>query len=278
MSRSQYWCFTLNNYNEEEVSSLQTLCTEEEVITYCIFGREVGEDAHTRHLQGYIELSRRLRLAQVKRLLGSRYHLEARRGTAAQASDYCAKDDESPFTYGEISTPSQGARSDLVALKSALDEKKPLSEISQEHFGQFLRYERSIKSYLALNQEKRTWEVDVKVYWGISRTGKTRRAYEEAGETLWVYPGKGWFDGYYGQDNVLFDDFYGDMPISLLLKVLDDWYPCSVPTKGGHVNWKPRAIWITSNTDPRDWYNGDSIPSDVKDALFNRLKTIEQFQ
>lgn len=277
MSRSKYFVFTLNNYNEEEVTALQTKCTEEEVITYCVFGREVGADNGTRHLQGYIEFSRRLRFTQVKRLLGDRYHLETRRGSADQAAEYCTKDDPDPWMYGEISTPSQGARTDLDALKQSLDEKKPMTEISQEHFGQFLRYERSIKSYLALNQEKRSWQVDVNVYWGVSRTGKTRRAYEEATEDLWVYPGKGWFDGYYGQDDVLFDDFYGDMPISLLLKVLDDWYACSVPTKGGHVNWKPRRIWITSNTNPKDWYNSDSIPGDVRDALQNRLKNIVEF-
>lgn len=271
--KSKYWIFTLNNYTDDDELYLQELVYSNQV-SYLTYGREVGETTHTDHLQGYAVLVQRKALSGARRLF-PRCHLEARRGDHEQARDYCQKDGDF-FEAGEQPVSEQGKRSDLECLKNALNSKMPLHQVSQDFFGQYLRYEKSIKNFIALNQEKRSWSVDVRVYWGLSRTGKTKQAMEEANtEDLWVYPGKGWFDGYYGQDDVLFDDFYGDMPISTMLKVLDDWYPCSVPTKGGHVNWKPRRIWITSNTDPRDWYT--NVPQDVREALMNRLKRIIHF-
>lgn len=64
-----------------------------------------------------------------------------------------------------------------------------------------------------------------------------------------------WFDGYEGQENVLFDDFHGGVfKLPYLLKLLDR-YPMRVPVKGGFVQWKPRRIFITSNIDPDLWFS-----------------------
>lgn len=274
-TQTKYFCITINNYDEQSTISYYRSLLEMSKLSYCILGRETSTTG-TRHLQGYVELPMRIRLAGARKLFPGA-HIEVRGGTAQQARDYCRKDGDYE-EFGTISDCSKkGKRTDLDELHQFLRDGGSLINVSNEYFGPFLRYQRSIKEYIFINSEKRSWQVDVHVYWGKTRTGKTRKAYEEATNEVWVYPGKGWFDGYYGQAHVLFDDFYGDMPISLLLKVLDDWYPCSVPTKGGHVNWAPKKIWITSNTDPRDWYSSESIPSDVRDALLARLKTIVHF-
>lgn len=278
MTKSQYWCFTLNNYNENEVETLQNLCSNEAIITYCTFGREVGEDNGTRHLQGYLELSRRFRFIQVKRLLGERYHLEKRRGTADQAAEYCHKDDASPYIYGEISLSQQGKRNDLEALHASLREKKDLVTISDDHFSCFIKYERSIKSYITLRVPERNHPPNVIVYWGLTGTGKTRSIYDNLPnlESLFLYPGSGWFDGYYGQPICLFDDFSGsEFKIAYLLKLLDR-YPIKVPIKGSFVHWYPSEIYITSNLDPRHWYRG-AHPEHVE-ALFRRFTNIIHFQ
>lgn len=123
MSRARYWCFTLNNPTEEETSSLNELgsrITEDPdsyEITYLLFAEETGATG-TRHYQGYLELSRRLRLNQVKGLPGlSRAHFERRRGTAQQAIDYCLKDNPDLVGFGSPSSSSQGTRTDLESLK-----------------------------------------------------------------------------------------------------------------------------------------------------------------
>lgn len=55
---------------------------------YVIIGKEIGENQRTRHLQGYIEFSNRVRFSRARTLIGGsegRAHIEKRRGSAAQA-------------------------------------------------------------------------------------------------------------------------------------------------------------------------------------------------
>lgn len=50
------WCWTLNNYYDEELFEIDTLCdnADNNVRGVC-YGKEIGEN-NTPHLQGYIEL------------------------------------------------------------------------------------------------------------------------------------------------------------------------------------------------------------------------------
>ncbi len=101
------------------------------------------------------------------------------------------------------------------------------------------------------------------VYWGPTGLGKTRLAMEEAGPDAWIMMPRNanvsWFDRYDGQENCVFDEFCGDMPWRMLLRVLDR-YALTLPIKGGWCNWAPRKIWITSNHHPNEWYRyGDKM-------------------
>lgn len=84
--QSKAWCFTLNNYTEEEKAFIDSMDDEkkrdESGISYIIYGIEIGESG-TRHLQGYIEFSKRIRLSGCRKLL-QRAHFERRRGTSLQ--------------------------------------------------------------------------------------------------------------------------------------------------------------------------------------------------
>jgi len=105
----------------------------------------------------------------------------------------------------------------------------------------------------------------------ILGVGKTRKVFDDETD-IYMYPGQGWFDGYFGQDIVLFDDFSGsEFKITYLLKLLDR-YPMSVPIKGAFVQWVPRKIYITSNLDPDSWYPG--AHEEHRAALRRRLKTV----
>lgn len=81
-TRSRYWVFTLNNYTEADPDRISGLVSDG-VASYVVIGKEVGANG-TRHLQGYIEFSQRLRFSRVRNLLG-RCHIESRNGTAQQA-------------------------------------------------------------------------------------------------------------------------------------------------------------------------------------------------
>ncbi len=96
------WCFTLNNYTEEEYGALvqqfQTLADK----YFYIVGKEVGEHG-TPHLQGYIEKRagrfRPLPLFEVKRAnsnqegaLTNCMHFERAKGNRSQNWKYCSKE------------------------------------------------------------------------------------------------------------------------------------------------------------------------------------------
>mgnify|MGYP000591172797 CR=1 FL=1 len=272
-TKSRNYVFTLNNFTPADEQTIQAFADSPQC-SYVVYGRETGESG-TPHLQGYAELSGARTLAWVKRAISPRAHFEVRRGSSTEASTYCKKDGDF-WEKGEARVRA-GTRTDLNIIRDAIKEGKSELYVAENWFAQWVQYRRSFDAYRRLLLDTpRQWKSFVNVIWGTTGTGKTRFVYQQhPDDDVWVYPGKGWFDGYLGQRVCLFDDFRGDVPISLLLQLLDR-YPLHVPVKGGHVNWNPRRIYITSNVMPTLWY--DSLDISTQDALqrrFNRIDFVE---
>jgi len=107
------------------------------------------------------------------------------------------------------------------------------------------------------------------VFWGRTGTGKSYRAWHEAGLDAYVKdPRTKWWCSYKGQENVVLDEFRGAIDVSHLLRWLD-CYPVLVEIKGGSRPLLARKIWITSNLDPRLWYS--DLDQETLDALLRRL-------
>lgn len=295
MSKAKHWVFTLNNYTDDDVERLGRLWIgggadseiergpgnqlrrsgESAECSYIVFGEETGESG-TDHLQGYACFTSRKTLAQAKRLLGSRCHLEVMRGTPDQAAEYCKKDD----SYHEFGTvPSgTGSRSDLAELVAAIRDGRNLESIEDEWPGHSLRYGSAIRRRIFERDAPRSDKPRVIVYWGATGTGKTRRVFEshEWRDIFRYCGGKGqWFDGYCGQRVALFDDFNGsEFKLSYFLQILDR-YPIIVPVKGGFVQWKPEIIYITSNKPPEEWYA--NAFAEHQRALLRRFDDVTEF-
>lgn len=135
-----------------------------------------------------------------------------------------------------------------------LDEGKSVSDVADAHFGHFLRYRQSINAYCEMKSVKRDFATEVIVLWGDTGTGKTRYAYEQGATPVFFDKG-GFIHGFEGQEKLIFDDFDPDMLSRSRFLTLTDRYPCVVNVKGGSRNWAPKVIYITSNHDPRSWYN-----------------------
>lgn len=92
------------------------------------------------------------------------------------------------------------------------------------------------------------------VFWGSTGTGKSRRAWAEAGMDAYPKdPRTKWWCGYRDHEHVVIDEFTGSVDICHLLRWLDR-YPVLVEVKGGSLPLCARRIWLTSNIDPRQWY------------------------
>lgn len=252
MSRARNWCFTWNNPD----GSMDVDIEHDERIVYAVWQLEVGAQG-TEHFQGYLEYDRPVTIGQIKKGLWiDGIHVKPRMGTREQARDYCMKEDsrlDGPWEKGEFGHIHPGRRNDLMEVKSYIDSGGSLLGVADNFFGSFIRYGRGIGQYMALKRPKRNFKTIVYVFVGLPRCGKSTTAKDWGGEEAYWLPRGTWFDGYDGQDTVVIDDFYGWLPCDLLLRACDR-FPLMVPTKGGHVNFTPTSIILTSNKLPHLWY------------------------
>lgn len=138
MATFKRFCFTVNNYVEDELDSLRTRLQKE--ARYAIFGKEIGKEG-TPHLQGYVSLRKNVRIKGAKKLVGDRAHIEKAEGTEQQNFDYCSKDGNFE-EFGERKQP--GKRSDIdafcEAVKQGKFETKELRDLHRETFAKYPRF------------------------------------------------------------------------------------------------------------------------------------------
>lgn len=142
------WCFTLNNYTNEEVEKLSSLGDN---VVYCVFGKEVGDNG-TPHLQGFISFKTRIRMGPVKAIIGERAHVEVARDIPASIK-YCKKDGN----FIEIgSCPGgSGKRTDLDAFKEAVKEGlRDRKRLFEEHSAVMAKYPRFAYDYIRLHEKQ----------------------------------------------------------------------------------------------------------------------------
>ncbi len=257
-------------------------------VRYFVFQCELGESGNP-HIQGYFQLEHPQRLRAVVRMLGGRAHVEPRRGNHEQARDYCRKEatrQAGPWEHGQP-VDRAGQRTDLDSLHAALDEsllragvssasceepadelggaqpggdehpsdpERTLVRISSEYFTPFLRYERSIRSYISLHSQHRSSFTHCYVYHGVTGSGKSHAARINFPGAYW-FPGSGlWFPGYDGQSTIVLDDFdASSFPYRFLLRLCDK-YELQLPYKGGHSECFATTVVVTANNHPREWY------------------------
>lgn len=255
MSRSRNWVFTWNNPQPEGGPNISTVADQAKYVVYQL---EKGENG-TPHFQGLIVFSTVKSLKQLKNMLPAA-HFEVMRGSLEQAEKYCTKEDTrimGPWKFGE--KPQQGRRTDLEQLRLAIQDGATELEIADNFFGSYLRFRSSINRYRLLSARTvRSEHTEALVYWGPTESGKTRHALELAGDNAFWMPkpppgATAWWDGYDGQATVVLDEFYGWLPLDMLLRLIDR-YPYQVATRGAAVAFISKRIIITSNKPPAMWF------------------------
>lgn len=148
MSRAKNWCFTLNNYTDADIQRLLGLEASESV-SYCIFGKEVGESG-TPHLQGFVSFKTRKTLPSVIAICGQAHFSVAR--NVPKSIEYCKKDGD--FTeIGETEASSQGKRSDIELFKEeVVNGVLNLKELRELHSEVFAKYPRFCQEYVQDHQ------------------------------------------------------------------------------------------------------------------------------
>lgn len=129
---------------------------------------------------------------------------------------YCSKVDtraDGPWTLGdeEDIPQGQGARSDVLSVKRALESGSTVGELfkDDDHFPTVLRNYNALQTFKRHCAVKRTWATKNIILIGASGTGKTRFVSDNHPDAYWVPPKKGsgmYFDDYMDHEVVLFDE------------------------------------------------------------------------
>lgn len=259
MRQARYWIFTIPR-------ELWTPCLPDGVSW--IYGQpERGESGYLHHqfIAAFVEKKTR---NQAKSYFVPGAHLEPTRSTAAEA--YCRKEDTrdgEPYEFG--SKPiCRSRKTDWDRIKM-LAQSSQLGEIPSDIY---VRYYRTLCAIAADHDRPVGIEKKVWVFVGPTGTGKSRRAWEEAGEDAYAKdPRSKFWCGYQSQKNIVLDEFRGGIDISHMLRWLDR-YPVRVEIKGGSRPLCAETVWITSNILPEAWY--PELDSATMDALRRRLDVV----
>lgn len=257
----------INNWTEDDVLRLKSL-----TYSYIVLADEIGESG-TKHIQGYMEFKNPVGFKALINKLKKRAHIEHRRGTPKQASDYCHKDGKIIFEDGVISN--QGKRTDIERCCELIQDGNRMKAVAQSAPQTFVRYHKGFKALQAVLIEPRNTQPEVIVYWGNSGSGKSRRAREELSDPwIWTPQRGAWFDGYEGHNEVIFEEFRGQLQFGMLLSLLDR-YDCPVQYKGGTIEFCATKIIITSPLPPLKWYNMSEFDEyDKYEQLERRINKI----
>lgn len=218
------------------------------------------------HWQIALSTPDKVRGSYVKRTFGSLAHIELSRSSAA--NEYVWKDDTrvdgTQFELGQRKLQRQ-SNTDWNSVRQCAVQ----GDLDGVPDDVYVRCYNQLRRIGSDHLRPVAMERSCSVFWGASGTGKSRKAWEDAGMDAYPKaPTTKFWDGYRGEKHVVIDEFRGTIEISHLLRWLDR-YPCIIEVKGSSLVLRATRIWITSNLDPRQWY--PLVDSDTVDALMRRL-------
>lgn len=155
--RSRGWCFTINNYTDDDIAFATSLYEDYINCTYLIIGFEKGRSG-TSHIQGYVYFTNPVRNAWMAQQ-HSKWHYEAQKSkTNVKAYVYCMEDNDY-YEMGE--RPRQGHRTDLEVIKYDIKNGVPMKDISNNYFSQWCQYRRAFDEFKNMNTK---YDTQIHVY------------------------------------------------------------------------------------------------------------------
>ena len=267
------FAFTLNNPTQDEIDDIKN----NDMFTYICFSHEVGETG-TPHLQGYFVLGTSRRFSYIKRHVNARAHFEKAWASEQANYDYCKKDEGKYDTwswYEQDNRVGQGRRTDLEAAIETY-RTHGRQKVRDEHAVTFVRYHKGLDALFEPSVEPRTEKPTVIWIFGETGLGKTRYVMDRFGPTnIYIKDMEKWWDGYIGQQCVLFDDFRGGETFHKLLRMTDR-YPMTVQVKNAVRQLNSPFIIFTSCHKPHEVYTNEKIQEDIG-QFYRRIDMVHHY-
>lgn len=276
MPNQTNYCWTLNNYTDADKEALGGLPSDS--VRYTVVGFETASTG-TRHLQGFTIFHKRLSVTGAKGVLTalfghSRCHVEACKGSAKTNYEYCTKSGQ----FREFGVrPARGEAAHIANRERSLEvielaRRSEWDTIKEDYPDMMLRFWKTLKQ-MELESFNTTRNIDMilcTLFHGATGTGKSKAAHLKRPFVKDIETD--WWDGYAGQDVVLFDDVTPQWMTKTYQKVLRwcDHYAFPAPVKGGYMTIRPSEIIFTSNYDLEQLIQ--FVPLQTQPALRRRIK------
>lgn len=240
-ARSRGWCFTIFMKDDDNPEEIRDRTIEAyPKAQYIIVGIEKCPSTGRTHLQGYVYFKDAVSFKSVKTVM-RHSHWEKARGNAKQNREYCSKEGNSK-ERGEI--PKQGKRNDLGEARELA--KLGVSDLT---ILDKLGYQASRHAMLMKARgagPKRDWMPEV--YWkcGGTGTGKSKWCMDNYPDAWWSLKDLKNWEGYDGQEVVVFDDFRKDFCTFHELLRIFDRYPYRVNYKFGSGQLLAKIMIVTT--------------------------------
>lgn len=265
--RDRGYVFTINNYTDEEVEACKTVKCQ---AIRC--GLEVGEKG-TPHIQGAIYFKNAKTIRTMKKWQ-PRAHFETMMG-CWDDQEYCLKDGKVIRDFGE--GPKQGKRHDLLNARDDIDAGATLPVLWANHFEVMKRSSRALTQYKDIVDRQRYRNEMPELIWyvGASGTGKSHRVFEGYNPTThYLHCGEDgkWFDGYEGEEIVIFQEVRANQfLLGAFLQMCDKW-PYKVPRRCREPkNFLAKKLLFTSPLTPREVFQDQCVGSDKLDQIDRRF-------
>lgn len=261
---SRKYQLTINNPSDHgfDHERIKAILSEFPGAIYWCLCDEIGEQG-TPHTHVYVVFKNSVMFDTLhKRFYG--VHIEQANGSNKENRDYVRKEgkwlDDSkhetnlPDTFeewGELPPDRSRQETQAEQIMQMVRDGKSNAEILDECPTAYskLNYIEQVRQTLLADQYKDAWrDVEVTYLWGESGAGKTRSVMEAYGYsnvcrvTDYAHP----FDGYKGQDVIVFEEFRSSLPVADILNYLDG-YPIELPCRYANKTACYTKVFLITN-------------------------------
>ncbi len=285
-TQSRKWLLTINNPDKYEMGHdrIKAILEEWKTIKYWCMCDEIGKEG-TYHTHLFIMAKNGILFSTLKKKF-SCAHIDYCRGTSQDNRDYVRKEGKYKGTdkeetnlantfeeFGEVPVERPGQRNDLIELYDMVKSGATNYEILEANPALILNIDKVDRARQIVREEEyrnRFRELTVEYWFGDTGAGKTRTIMERYGYenvyrvTNYRYP----FDGYRGQDVIVFEEFHDSIRIQEMLTYLDG-YPLELPCRYNNKIACYTKVYILSNV---------SFDEQYRDVFREYPKTFQAFK